>query len=136
VPSKGAPRVFPLRVLKPVVCTVVPEAAALNETRWQNLEIVIASTVNSRPPALVRQLRLFVYAIEWCPVVRYGKPFSALPSEDRERVFRYLENHRIQIVRVAFWGLRSLAMLGFYCQPECAQEIGYRPDVRGWNALR
>jgi len=42
----------------------------------------------------------------------------------------------MQIIRVGFWGLRTLALLGYYARPEAAQEIGYTADPRGWEAIR
>jgi hypothetical protein len=38
------------------------------------------------------------------------------------------------IIRVGFWGLRTLALLGYYARPEAAEEIGYTADRRGWEA--
>ena len=39
-------------------------------------------------------------------------------------------------VRRGFWGLRTLVFMGYYARPEAAAAIGYRADVRGWEARR
>ena len=47
----------------------------------------------------------------------------------------YLQDHPVQLIRAGFWGLRTLAFLGYYGQPETRAAIGYGPDARGWEAL-
>jgi hypothetical protein len=119
-----------------VVMTVVPEAKQLNESGWLALETLVEDALEIRPPALRRQLQLFLRAIEWLPVVRYGRRFTALGDEQRGRILRYLQDHPLERIRCGFWGLRTLALLGYYGRPEAAHAIGYRPDARGWEAVR
>ncbi len=118
------------------VMTVVPEAKQLNESGWLALEALVEDALEIRPPALRRQLQLFLRAIEWLPIVRYGRTFTALGDEQRERVLRYLQDHPLERIRCGFWGLRTLALLGYYGRPEAAYAIGYRPDARGWEAMQ
>jgi hypothetical protein len=127
----------PVRVVfRAVVATVVPEAKQLDETGWLALEALVEDALEIRPPALRGQLRFFLLAIEWLPVLRYGRTFTALGEEQRGRVLRYLQNHPVERIRCGFWGLRTLAFLGYYGRPEGAHAIGYRPDPRGWEAVR
>lgn len=129
--------VAPVRaIFRTVVMTVVPEAKQLDESGWLALEALVEDALEMRPPALRRQLQLFLRAIEWLPVVRYGHTFSALRDEQRGRVLRYLQDHPIERIRCGFWGLRTLALLGYYGRPEGAHAIGYRPDARGWEAMQ
>jgi len=123
-------------VFRAVVVTVVPDAKQLDEASWLALEALVEDALEIRPPALRRQLQLFLHAIQWLPVVRYGRPFAALGDEQRSRVLRYLQDHPIERIRCGFWGLRTLAFLGYYGRPEGANAIGYRPDPRGWEALQ
>ena len=122
-------------VFRSVVTTVVPESSALDGEAWSELEALAESTLRDRPADLQRQLRLFLSLIEWWPVPRYGRRFSSLDAARRFRVLSYLENHPLRRVRVGFWGLRTLALLGYYGRPEAARAIGYTPDFRGWEAL-
>jgi hypothetical protein len=69
-------------------------------------------------------------------VVRYGRTFAALGDEQRSRILRYLQDHPVERIRCGFWGLRTLAFLGYYGRPEVAHAIGYRPDPRGWEAVQ
>ena len=123
-------------VFRAVVVTVVPDAKQLDDRGWLALEALVEDALAIRPLALRRQLQLFLRAIQWLPVVRYGRTFAVLQNEQRTRVLRYLQDHPIEHIRCGFWGLRTLAFLGYYGRPEGANAIGYRPDPRGWGALQ
>jgi hypothetical protein len=123
-------------VFRAVVVTVVPEARQLDEPAWLALEALVEDALKFRPPAMRRQLQLFLRAIQWLPVVRYGRTFTALADPQRSRVLLHLENHPVERIRCGFWGLRTLALLGYYGRPEAAHSIGYRPDPRGWEAVQ
>ena len=123
-------------VFRAVVVTVVPDAKQLDEPGWLALEEMVEDALQIRPPALRRQLQLFLRAIEWLPVVRYGRTFPALGDAQRGSVLRYLQDHPLERIRCGFWGLRTLALLGYYGRPEAAHAIGYAPDPRGWEAVR
>ena len=123
-------------VFRAVVVTVVPDAKQLDEPNWLALEALVEDALEIRTPTLRRQLQLFLRAIEWLPVVRYGRTFTALGTEQRSRVFRYLQDHPVERIRCGFWGLRTLALLGYYGRPDGADAIGYRPDARGWEAVQ
>jgi hypothetical protein len=122
-------------VFRAVVVTVVPDAKRLNEPGWLALEAQVEDLLNFRRPALRRQLQLFLRAIEWLPVVRYSHTFAGLRDEQRNRVLRYLQDHPVERIRCGFWGLRTLAFLGYYGRPEGARAIGYGPDPGGWEAV-
>ena len=127
----------PVRVVfRAVVVTVVPGAKQLDESSWVELEEVVEDALEFRPPALRTQLQLFLRAIQWLPVLRYGRTFSALGDEQRCRVLSYLQDHPVERIRCGFWGLRTLAFLGYYGRPEGAHAIGYAVDPRGWEAVR
>jgi hypothetical protein len=133
--SPANPALTPVRpIFRAVVATVVPEAAALDEPAWRELESVVEQAIAERPPALQRQLRLFLRAIQFWPLFRQGKRFTSLQPGARTRFLSYLQDHRIQTIRVGFWGLRTLALLGYYGRPQAREAIGYRADPRGWEA--
>ncbi len=39
-------------------------------------------------------------------------------------------------LRRGFWGLRTLALMGYYARPAAAASVGYHADPRGWEARR
>ena len=123
-------------IFRAVVSTVVPEARELSEPGWSELELLVATTLQNRPRAMQRQLRLFIRTIQWLPVFRYGKRFTSIRAEQRTQILCYLQDHRVEVIRCGFWGLRTLALLGYYGRPESVQAIGYAADPRGWEARR
>lgn len=130
-----APVLPPVRsIFRALVSTIVPEASSLSDEGWNDLERCVEAALNDRPAGLKRQLRLSLRAIQWLPALKHGKPFTALNAAQRKRFLSYLESHRFELVRVGFWGLRTLALLGYYARPEAARGIGYAPDPRGWEA--
>jgi hypothetical protein len=122
-------------VFQAVVTTIVPEAAALDAKGWNDLEALVESLLRDRPAAMQRQVRLFLRLIQWLPVPRYGRLFLSLNPAERTRILSYLQDHPVPLVRVGFWGLRTMALLGYYGRPEAAQAIGYTASPRGWEAL-
>ena len=123
-------------VFRAVVVTVVPDAKQLDEPRWRALEELVEDALEIRPPTLRAQLQLFLRAIKWLPVLRFGRTFPALEDKQRSRVLRHLQDHPVERIRCGFWGLRTLAFLGYYGRPEGASAIGYAPDPHGWEAVR
>jgi hypothetical protein len=122
-------------IFRAVVSTIVPEAADLDDQGWHDLLQVIEALLRDRPESLKRQLRMFLRAIQWLPVVRHGRPFTRLHPAARTRVLEHLQNDRIQKIRVGFWGLRTIVLAGYYGRPQAAQAIGYTASTRGWEAL-
>jgi len=128
---------LPVRsIFRAVVSTVVPEAKDLDEPGWSELEKLVEITLQNRPRAMHRQLRLFIRTIQCIPVFRYGRRFTSLSAEQRMQVLCYLQDHRLEAIRCGFWGLRTLALLGYYGRPEGVRATGYGADPRGWEALR
>lgn len=93
-------------------------------------------SLRTRPTSLHRQIRLLLRFIEWVPVLRFGRPFTSLDVPTRAQFLAGLQNSRVDRLRVGFWGLRTLVMLGYYGRPAGGAGIGYKPHARGWEALR
>jgi len=123
-------------LVRAIACTFVPEAVSLDEKAWAGFDRLTDAALSDRPPALQRRLQLFLRAIDWLPVFRFGRRFSSLQPAQRARVLSSLENHPVQLIRSGFWGLRTLVLLGYYGRPEAIAAIGYKADVRGWEARR
>jgi len=121
-------------VFRAVVCTVVPEAEALDGTAWTSLEGVVASGLARRPRRLLVQLRLFLGVIEQLPRVRYGRAFSSLSPAQRIEFCKRLERSRVFLFRKGFWGMRTIAFMGYYARPGAAADVGYRANPLGWRA--
>ncbi len=121
-------------IFRAVATTVVPEAAGLDAPQWARFEQLVAEALAVRPQRQQRHLQLFLRLVEWLPVFRYGRTFTSLDPARRKAFLAYLQDYRLELIRTGFWGLRTLALLGYYGRLEAAQTIGYMPDVRGWEA--
>jgi hypothetical protein len=133
--NAAAPSPLP-PVFHAVVSTVVPAAAQLDDSGWQQVDELVLASLRQRPDGLRRKLRLFLTLIEWLPALRYGKPFTSLDAERRRLVLSRLQQHPVELIRVGFWGVRTLALLGYYGRDAAARAIGYRPRHDGWDAFR
>jgi hypothetical protein len=116
--------------------TIVPEAEALDERGWEELEQIIERGLASRPDSIRRQLRILVRALNVLPLVRFGKTFSALDSVKRTAFLEGVQNAPLLLLRRGFWGLRTLVFMGYYARDGARQAIGYRADPRGWAVRR
>ena len=113
--------------------TVVPETVALGIDGRVSLDRIVSNAIAARPPRMRRQLALFMLAIEWLPLLRYGRPFSKLNPHRRQRFLESLQDSPLLLIRRGFWGLRTLILMGYYTQASTIAAIGYRADPRGWT---
>lgn len=130
------PPVFPPGFLRAFVATIVPEADALDDERWAEVAAAIEGVLRHRASSIRRQLRMFLRLMQWLPLLCYGRRFTSLSPQQRARFLSALEGHRMLLIRSGFWGVRTLALLGYYGRPEAAELIGYAADRRGWEAVR
>lgn len=124
------------RIFRAVARTVVPEAGDLGEERWSRALVIVEDALADRPPGLRRQLRLFLRLLQWLPLLRWLRPFTALDRQRRARWLSILQDAPVLAVRQGFWGVRTLCYMGYYGLPEVRAEIGYRAHPRGWKAER
>ena len=123
-------------LLRAIGETIIPESTGLDQAGWDALERTVSTAIAAHPPRLQRQLRLFLRLIQWLPVLRYGRPFTALGPGHRHQFLSALENAPLLLIRRGFWGLRTLILMGYYTQAQVIVAIGYRADPRGWKARR
>ena len=123
-------------LMRAITITVVPETSRADVSGWTALETIIDESLENRPSEIRRRIRLFLRVVEWSAVLRHGRFFTSLDPQRRTGHLQYLQNHRIELIRVGLWGLRTLVLMGYYGQTVVAGEIGYRPDPRGWSVPR
>ncbi len=128
-----APSICSHPVFRAVTTTVAPHAERLDKEGWGALTTIVESTLESQPARLKRQIRLGLWAIQWGALLQAGSRFTALDTTGRELFLRSLENHRLQSVRVGFWGIRTLALLGYYGRSEVREQLGYAAHRDGWE---
>jgi len=115
-----------------IVIATVPEAACLGDSEWNEVEVIVESAVAKRPPALQRQLLLFIRLLNVLPVVRWGRSFRRLDPDRQARFLGALERSRLFVLRRGFWGVRTLAFMGYYARPAAYVAVGYDARLRGW----
>ncbi len=123
-------------VFRAIAVTVVPAAAALDDGAWRDLEAIVEDEIAKRPARVQRQILALLRAIDFLPLARYGRRFSALDRARRTRFLHALEHAPVLLLRRGFWGIRTLVLMGYYARPAAATAIGYRADARGWEARR
>jgi len=119
-----------------VATTVVPEAAGLDEGGWAEMEETIQSQLAGRPEGLRRQIRLFVRLLQWLPLFLHARRFTGLDAARRTAFLERMQRAPVTILRVGFWGLRSLVFLGYYGSRHGASATGYAAHPDGWGAGR
>src|SRR5688572_31850896 len=115
---------------------MVPDAAALDEAAWHDVNHAITQVLAKRPPAARRELTLLVRILDALPLFRWGRRFHALGAARRARFLDAMQYSPIPLVRRGVWGLRTLIFLGYYARPEAQTSLGYRANTRGWAVRR
>jgi hypothetical protein len=110
---------------------IAPGIAALDAGAREQVSAIIAQAIEARPPAVRRQLALFLGVLRWAPLLRYGRPFDRLPPARQDAVLRWFHNAPITALRQGFWGVKTLVFMGYYGRPDVGGQIGYRPSRDG-----
>jgi hypothetical protein len=116
--------------------TIVPEANALDENGWLELERIVEEGLASRPPSIRRQLRFLVRILNVLPLFRFGGTFRNIDPPRRTKFLLAIQDAPLLLLRRGFWGLRTLVFMGYYGREAARAAIGYRADPRGWDIRR
>lgn len=112
--------------------TIVPETAALGEADWDEVEAIVEDALAQRPPAIQRQLKVFIRLLNALPLFRSGRTFRGLDDDRRARFLHSIQNSRLFLFRRGFWGVRTLVYMGYYAREEAYRRVGYQARLRGW----
>ena len=127
----------PLRdALRPLAVSFVPEIAGASASEWSELERRILQALEARPPAVRRQLGVFVRVLEAASRIRYRTGLAGLDSRRRTALLESFAGSPVLLFRRGIWGLRTLVLLGWYTQPSVVSALGYRASPAGWEARR
>lgn len=114
---------------------IAPGIADLDSTRRAEVSAILKRAIEDRPPALRRQLALFLGVLRWAPLVRYARPFDLLQPAQKDAVLRWFQDAPITALRQGFWGVKTLVFMGYYGRRDVGDEIGYRPSRDGNSIL-
>jgi hypothetical protein len=122
-------------LLLAVGARVVPGVATFTAAQRDEFRAIIAEALGDRSEAMRRQFRAFIGIVERGPIVRFGAPFSRLEPERQDRVLRWFQDCRVELLRKGFWGMRALVLMGYYARPAAAAGVGWTPSFRGNERL-
>jgi len=114
---------------------IVPALAELDVAGRAEFVATVEKALLDRPPAIRRRFGLFLSAIAWGPLFRFGAPFARLTPERKDAVLRWLMDAPVGKIRNGFWGVRTLVFMGFYGRPEVWPAVGYAPSFDGNELL-
>ena len=121
--------------LETVAGVIVPAFAELSETDRAEFRAIIEKALAERPPAVVKQLSLFLKVVNLAPIFRWGRPLSKLPDDAAHRALLWFQESPIGRLRQGFWGLRTIVFMGFYGRVASWADIGYGPELDGRGGL-
>jgi len=78
-----------------------------------------------------RQFALFLTAIRWLPVLRWGHRFPFLSQPQQDAFLSWLQNNSLTLLRQGFWGLKTIICMGYYGQVELSTQFAYHPKHDG-----
>ena len=114
---------------------VVPQTLDLGAAEDERFLAVIEDAIAARPPAMQRQIGLFLTVLRWLPLVRYRAPLDRLHPGQQDEVLRWFQDNPVPLVRKGFWGLKALIFMGYYGRAGLGPDIGYTPSRQGNHEL-
>jgi hypothetical protein len=111
----------------------VPAAAGFDEAAWARAEAIVDDALAQRPPAMRRQVALFLRVLGLLAVLRHGRGLGRLDPARTRRLLAWLERSPLLLLRRGTWGVRTLCFMGVYAQPQVRRDIGYAAALRGWE---
>lgn len=117
-----------------VTVACVPAAAEFGASAWSRAEEVVDDALAQRPAAVRRQVVLFYRVLGALSAARFGRGLVGAGPERVRRLLASLERSPLLLLRRGTWGVRTLAFMGVYTQPDVRRRIGYEAAPRGWES--
>lgn len=124
------------RPFRALVTVFIPETASAGESAWLRLEEIVTEALDTRPPAIRRQVLLFIRLLDGIALVRHRRRLAELDHGSRATLVEGIASSRLLLFRRGVWGLRTLAQMGWYTQAGVQHALGYRASAAGWEAPR
>ena len=114
---------------------IVPAVGNLDAEGRARFIAIVGKALADRPRSIQRQFVLFLGLLRWLTLVRFGAPFDRLSPENQDVMLRWLLDAPLTKLRSGFWGLRTLAFMGYYGQTEVWPSLRYAPLFNGNEML-
>ncbi|MBI4668516.1 MAG: GMC family oxidoreductase [Elusimicrobia bacterium] len=83
---------------------IVPETSRLGAVGQGRFLEIVDNALVKRPSSTLRQLRLFLLAMRFLPILRYGRTFAGLAGQQQDSFLKWLESCPIRLLRTGEWG--------------------------------
>ena len=107
-------------------------AASMDASGWQAFFEIVDTAIAERPMLLRVGVRAYVVLPGW---PRFPGWICSMPPERLGRLLTFFQDFPLALVRAGFWGLRALALMGYYGQPSVAKRLGWAPIADGNKVL-
>ncbi len=114
---------------------IVPAIGSLPPEEQDEIAAVVHEALAQRDKAVQMQFRLLLEVLRWSTMPRHGRPLDKLPGAVQDEVIRRMEDSPFPRIRTGVWGLKTLVYMGYYGDPERAQQFGYAPSFEGNGRL-
>lgn len=84
--------------------------------------------INEKPILIALKIIIFIYLIDLVSTFKFGKFFSYLTNEQKNKLLNSFFDSPIPLMRKGFWGINTLAKLGVYTQQSIYPDIHYYPE--------
>jgi hypothetical protein len=122
--------------LRALASAIVTPTADLDAAGWQEVQAGIAAALDERPASVVRQFRLFVGIVYFGTWLLTGRSWDSLDLCGREAYLTRFQDSPIRMLRLGFWGLRTMVCLGYYGRQAVWPAVGYTPAWDGNEVIR
>jgi hypothetical protein len=119
------------RMYRCLAGAIIFESDRIDADGWREEEGIFFDALAERPRRVRRQIELLLLVLYLAPVIRYGRTFTRLPVEKRRRFLEWVQNSPVRLLRLGFWGVRTLVFMGHYGRKEVAAQAGFRVNLRG-----
>jgi len=114
---------------------LVPPTRGMSPERQARFFAIIDTMLAARPRRTVRLLRIFLAFVRWFPLLRFGGRLDRLDGERQTAALHWFQDSPLASIRTGFWGVKTLVYMGYYAQPDVAEELGYTPSRNGNEQL-
>ena len=77
------------------------------------------------PENIRKQILLFLDVIQFTGIFFGGKRFSNNNIQDQERQLKWMENNKVRLFRMGFFGIKTFIEMGYYTREDIWKTINY-----------
>jgi hypothetical protein len=114
-----------LRTFLAVANRIIPPASQQEGAGTMATAGILDWSLANMAPALRRKILLLLTVIEFLGFFFGGGPFSRNSQGAQDKVLRWLENNRIGLLRMGFFGIMTFVKMSYYTREDVWKSIHY-----------